>query len=77
MSDEDYRWRGMERNMRKDDRLDRDAGVRLLEAARKLPSANPERIRRLSEAFDRRFDFAPAPGTHVVEFDPAEDWDRG
>lgn len=77
LSDEDYRWRGMARAMRKDDRLDRDAGVRLLEAARKLKSATPERIERLSEAFDRRFDNAPAPGTYVVEYDQAEDWDRG
>ena len=78
MSDEDWRWQGMVQNMAKDSRLDRDGGVRLLEAARKLQSATTERMAHLTEAFDRRFDNAPAPGTYTVEFpDPAEDWDRG
>lgn len=77
LNDEDYRWRGMVRNMVRDSRLDRDGGVRLLAAARQLQSATTERVQRLSQAFDKRFDRAQTQG-YVVEYpDPAEGWDRG
>jgi hypothetical protein len=78
LTDEQWRWRGMTRNMASDSRLDRDSGVRLLEAARKLPSATPERVRALSAAFDKRFDGEPKPRRATYEYDAngEGDWVR-
>jgi hypothetical protein len=55
LDDEQYRWRGMTRNMASDSRLDYDGALRLLEAAKRLPSKTSERIEALSAAFDKRF----------------------
>lgn len=66
--------------MASDSRLDRDAGARLLEAAKRLQSATPERVRALSDAFDKRFDEdnAPRPRRYTYEYDAKGegDWVR-
>ena len=54
--------------MRSDSRLDRDGGVLLLEAARKLGIFTNERHALLSAAFDKRFDRAVPAGRFSVEY---------
>lgn len=54
-SDEDHRWRCLTRNMAYDDRLDKPAAQRLLDACRKLQSATTERADLLALEFNNRF----------------------
>jgi hypothetical protein len=61
LDDEQWRWRGMTHNMATDTRLDRDAALRLLDAAKRLPSTTPERVKALSAAFDKRFEEDTGP----------------
>jgi hypothetical protein len=66
-SDEAHRWRCMKRNMRHDERVDREAGLRLLENAGKLPvgddtaSANRryDDMAELRKEFEERFGKRP------------------
>lgn len=57
--DEAHRWRCLKRNMRHDERIDRDAGLRLLTACRKLvESVCKDRwpdFDQLQAEFDERF----------------------
>lgn len=56
--DEAHRWRCMKRNMRHDERIDRDAGMRMLQNARKLPSASKGNffdMQELEAEFEERF----------------------
>jgi hypothetical protein len=57
-SPEDSRWRAMTASIRYDTRLDRDAAVKLLAAARELPSMTADRMQDLNRSFDKRFDAA-------------------
>jgi hypothetical protein len=52
---EAHRWRCMKRNMRHDERIDKEAGQRLLEAARGLPSCTPTNYQELLAEFNERF----------------------
>jgi hypothetical protein len=79
LDDEQYRWRGMTRNMASDSRLDRDAALRLLEAARKLSSSTPDRVKALSAAFDKRFEEDTTPrrrSTYEYDANGEGDWVR-
>ena len=81
-SPEDWRWLGIERNMREDARLDRELAESLLAKARRLPSATPQRLSAVEEAFERRFERSNLkPGTYVRTYASAtsepEDWVSG
>lgn len=54
MSDEEYRWRGMCRNMATDSRMTSELAVTLLMNARKLPSA-PKFVETLEATYRARF----------------------
>ncbi len=54
-SDYAHQWRGMKRNMRHDERLDRASAQRLLDNARKLPGGKERDIAELEAEFRERF----------------------
>jgi heme oxygenase len=54
-SNEARRWRLMRRNMRHEPELTHESAQRLLDAARKLPSANPKYVADLEWEFHERF----------------------
>lgn len=54
-SDDAHQWRCLKRNMRHDDRLDRAAATRLLDAARKLPNGSDKDRAELAAEFYERF----------------------
>lgn len=60
MHPETHRWRALERTMREETRLDREAAADLLRRAHELESATPVRREALTRVFEARFGQARA-----------------